>query len=108
MVEVAADGIEGIGPGVAGIGREALQDGHGHERARGLVAVLERAGHLGRVGEARFLVEEAGDLEIGVEARLEAAEELQEEALAVLQGGVGLLDAHDVRLELLRAAQFLE
>ncbi len=108
QVEVASDGVQRVRPGVAGVRREALQDAHRRDGTCRVIAVLERAGDARRVAEIGLLIEETRHLEVGVDARLQAAEELQEQALPVLNGRIRLLDAEDVRLQLLRAAQLPE
>src|SRR6185369_5717171 len=101
-IEEAADRIERVLPRVAGILRVALQEPERHR------FIFERAGEPRRIGERRLFIEEARDLEIGVDARLELAEELQEEALAVNDRGIALLRLEHLRVERLGAAQFAE
>src|SRR5688572_28225143 len=43
MIEVAADGVEGVGPGVATVGCEALQNRDGRRIASFVEAIFERA-----------------------------------------------------------------
>ena len=59
--------------------------------------VFERAGDARRGAERRLLIEEPRHFEIGVDARLQAAEEFHEETFAVDDRGVALLRLEDLR-----------
>src|SRR5207244_7253805 len=60
------------------------------------------------VPEARLLGEEARHLQVRIHARLEAPEKLQEEAVAVDDGGVALLPLQHLRVKHAAAAQLAE
>src|SRR5262249_7472092 len=75
LVEEALDLVNGERPGVAVVRDIALDDAH-RSRLALLLAVLQRARHLGDVGEVGMLGEKAPDLELGIDAILQAAEQL--------------------------------
>ena len=89
-VEEAAEGVQRVAPGVPLVGDELLQDAERH-RLVAAVADLQRAGDPRAVAEVGLLGQEAADLEVGVDPRLQLAEELQDQPVAEADRGVALL-----------------
>ncbi len=79
---------------------EALEDGDREGRA---VAAdeLERPAHRRHVPVGRLLGQEAADLEVGIDPRLELPEQLEHQPVAEDDRGVALLGAHHAHRELL-------
>ncbi len=81
---------EAVAPGVALVHHIGLQERHGCTLACGR-QVFHRAGERHAVLEVRHFGEEAPDLELRMDAGPDAAEALEEQAIAELHGGVGAL-----------------
>src|SRR5229473_7934594 len=62
-------------------------------------AQLERPGERRDIPEVSLLRQEPPELQIGIGSRLETAEKLEDEAVAVDHRGVGLLGLYDGRLQ---------
>ena len=80
---VAPEGAQGVAPGVALVGNQLVQ--HGDRRRLVVtprVSILEGAAQGGHVREPGPVGEEAPDLEVGILAGLQLAEELHDEAVA--------------------------
>ena len=102
----AAEGIEGVFPGVLRVGDEL---GENDEAARGAVPglVIDAAREGGRVGEL-VLSEEGADFEVGIAAGFQAPEGLEQKFVAKNNGGVALFGAAEGGFEGLLAAKFAE
>jgi hypothetical protein len=93
----AAEGIEGMGPGVFAVGDEVGEDGEAHDIV-GVGAVFEGADE--RWGMGKVLGGEVtADIEFGVDAGFDAAEELEDETIAEDDGGIGLFGSGGERFE---------
>ena len=94
--EEACELIEEPLPAVALVGHQALEHGdRGPFPSGGSDGdVAEKGRDAGKAGD---LGEETADLDVGVFARLKAPEQLQDEFLAIKDGGVGLFGRADAR-----------
>ena len=100
-LEVAPEGVEREAPGIALVGDEPLQHGQGRRlAAAAAVAQVHPAGDRRHVAEVGRPGQVAADLEVGIDARLELAEQLEHQPVAVADRGVALLGAERPRLEL--------
>src|SRR5206468_9378966 len=79
-----------VAPRFALVRNEALHERDAH-RLPPRYTILERARERCRVRELRALGQEAADLELGIDALGEPAEELQDEPVTEADGGVRLL-----------------
>jgi len=106
-VEIAAQGVQAVPPGVAFIRDEFLEDA---ER-RGLAAPfldLQGAGHAGGMPEVGPLGEETADLQVGIDPRLQLAEDLEDQPIAEPDQRVALIRLEGRRLQLSPATDLRE
>src|SRR2546422_1335931 len=98
LLVVAPERVQRVGPGITLVRPEAMED---PERRQLAVwpAQLERPGERRDIPEVSLLRQEPPELKIGIGLRLETAEKLKDEAVAVDHRCVGLLGLHDGRLQ---------
>ena len=89
-LEVVGERGQRVLPGVALVGHVALEDGQG-QRLASLTPELEAARNRCDLRKVRVLREEPADLELRVQALLEPARDLEDQALAVNDRVVALL-----------------
>ncbi len=98
LLVVAPEHVQRVGPGITLVRQEAMEDAERRQRAV-WPAQLERPGERRDMPEGSLLRQESPELQIGIGFRLETAEQLEDEAVAVDHRGVGLLGLYDGRLQ---------
>src|SRR5882724_12894902 len=98
LLVVAPECVQRVGPGIPLVRQEAMEDAEGRQLAV-WPAQLERPGERRDMPEGSLLRQEPPELQIGIGFRLETAEKLENEAVAVDHRGVGLLGLYDGRLQ---------
>src|SRR6266404_7461829 len=99
LLVVAPEHVQRVGPGITLVRQEAMENAERHQLAVWF-AQLERSGERCDMPEGSSLLrQESPELQIGIGSRLETAEQLEDEAVAVDHRGVGLLGLYDGRLQ---------
>src|SRR5207249_7225240 len=86
-----------VGPVITLVRQEAMKDAERRQLAV-WPAQLERPGERRDIPEVSLLRQEPPELQIGIGFRLETAEKLEDEEVAIDHRCVGLLDLYDGRL----------
>src|SRR6266404_1836306 len=98
LLVVAPEHVQRVGPGITLVRQEAMEDAECGQLAV-WPAQLERPGERRDIPEVSLLRQEPPELQIGIGFRLETAEKLEDEAVAVDHRCVGLLGLYDRRLQ---------